>query len=813
MEINTSYEGGAVDGVNTKVGTMENMVPVSSVAGAASAEMLYHEGAIFENTPPLKNAPEETRLVASPIASERKVVVNLTGAGISPRDIEGTTLNITVDQVHDLHGNTSMPIKWTAYVQQNTLKWMKDSVNVIKQYGDPYTFDVNIENRSGNEEYYTLYNMPQWLSLVDSERSDEVTPLSTKTLRFEVNPLVAVGNYDVTIGLQGNNAILEPLRLVMKVSGEKPQWTVDPTKYDHQMNIIGQVYINGILMENQESMVAAFIDGECRGVAQPKQTRGAAYVTMTVYGNDDEQHDGGKTVTFRIWDASKGVAYTNAKLSDGNVKVYDNPKVEFKYILNGKTYNRLRDDMYLRISDPDGNIVKDWFKAENANTVTYPYGYTLEIRGLFGSGGTHVPQNTYAFTLDKNLTIVCDLQTFGQGGGTAINGEFTAYIESSSDVEYREAVVFQQDAMIGNFNQPAIWTKSDDVEQLIPIHQNWNWIAFGVEPESPYLNQVFSELSEWQLLIKSRSAFNDYNGTEWGDGTLTTPKVNEMYKLKVTSLPNAQISTLKSQISVSGRQPAQKDMPIVIKNGWNWIAYTPLTTMTIGEALAGANPQPGDIVKSQTGVAIYDNGGWDGSLTALEGGRGYMYYSVDGADKSFLYPTTTVAQAHAMSLRAPRRAPDALRIFTPVSPTLYPNNMTMVVQLRDGETVVDTCEVAAFVGDECRGAVRANTKGLYYLVIAGEGAGQSMVLRTCIGGKIIDIDNTQQFVSDANIGTSWEPYVIDLGNVLSGISNITVDDADDTDWYTLQGFKIGRKPTQPGVYIHHHQKVTIRKTR
>lgn len=86
-----------------------------------------------------------------------------------------------------------------------------------------------------------------------------------------------------------------------------------------------------------------------------------------------------------------------------------------------------------------------------------------------------------------------------------------------------------------------------------------------------------------------------------------------------------------------------------------------------------------------------------------------------------------------------------------------------------------------------------------------------MTLRTCLNGEIIDIDNTQQFVSDDNIGTTWEPYVIDLKNVLSGISNITIDDADDDDWWTLQGFKIGRKPTQPGVYIHHGQKVTIKR--
>ncbi len=680
---------GTENGVTTKVKTMENMAPDNVGESITTQDKTELTGSNF----PLKNAPDETRLIASPVASERKVVINLTGAGISPRDIEGTTLNITLADIHDLHGNTSNPIKWTAYVQQNTLKWMKDSVNVIKKYGADYTFDVDIENKSGNTEYYTLYNMPQWLSLVDSERSDDVQALKTKTLRFQVNPLVAVGNYDVTIGLQGNSEILEPLRIVMKVSGEKPDWTVDPTKYDHNMSIIGQVYINGILMENQESMVAAFIGGECRGVASPQKVRGTAYVTLTVYGDDYQAKDKGKPVTFRIWDASKGVAYTDAQLA------------------------------------VDGSPVD---------------------------------------------------------------------------------ITFAQDKLIGNFDTPAIWTKTDKVEQLIPVHENWNWIAFGVEPESQYLDHIFSSYADWMMLIKDRKDFSDYNGAEW-NGTLV-PTANAMYKLKVTRLPNTQDAAPNAQLSVSGRQPAAAEMPVTLKNGWNWIAYTPLTTMTAGEALAAANPKRGDIIKSQTGVAIYGTSSWEGSLQSLESGRGYLYYSSDSEEKSFIYPTEATASARVMSLRAPRRAPDALHIFTPVAPSLYPNNMTMAIQLRDGDAIVDTCEVAAFVGDECRGATRASSNGLYYLVIAGEGSGQPITLRTCWDGAIIDIDNTQQFVSDDNIGTSWEPYVIDLQNLSNGITvlnGLPVDD--DTDWWTLQGFKIGRKPTQPGVYIHQGNKVTIRR--
>ena len=267
----------------------------------------------------------------------------------------------------------------------------------------------------------------------------------------------------------------------------------------------------------------------------------------------------------------------------------------------------------------------------------------------------------------------------------------------------------------------------------------------------------------------------------------------------------------ESPIRKLARYADAAKLAVTLAQGWNWIAYTPLTTMTIDEALAAASPQPGDIVKSQTAVAIYDQNGWEGTLTALEGGRGYMYYSVDGATKSFLYPTGATAQARSMSLRAARRAPDAPSIFTPVSPTLYPNNMTMVIRLTDGDAVVDTCEVAAFVDGECRGATRASQNGIYYLVIAGEGAGQPMTLRTCLGGEIVDIDNTQQFMSDGNVGTTWEPYVINLDNLSNGIRAIGIDDADDGDWYTLQGFKIGRKPTQPGVYIHRGEKVLVKR--
>ncbi len=682
---------GEENGVTTKVIALENMAPK-----AAAMVLPADTASLIALTPPLKNAPDETVLTATPVASDRKVVINLSMVGLTARQLEGTTLNITVDKVRDLHGNESQPIRWTAYVQQNMLKWMKDSVNVIKKYGEDYTFDVDIENKSGNTEYYTLYNMPQWLTVVGSSASDEVSPLSTKVLRFQVNPLVPVGNYDATIGLQGNNGIQEPMRIVMKVRGERPQWTVDPTLYEHQMNYIGQVRIGGILIENSESMVAAFIGDECRGVASPERVRGAAYVTMTVYGNGDT--DAGKPISFRIWDASAGIAYT-----DVNIATFNGSAVETGFQLN---------------------------------------------------------------------------------------------------------------AVRGSFDQPVIWTKGNNVEQNLKLTQNWNWVALGVKPVDQHPAAVFPLLTPWNVFIKDKTSamiFSDGNNWMPEDAQI---QAATMYKVKITPVVEGQ--QMPEQVPVTGEQLKLKETPVTLTPGWNWIGYTPLTTMTVGEALAAANPQVGDCVKSQHGIAFYSQNGWEGSLKALESGHGYMYNSTADKEKSFVYPDATGtrrAVARRTLLNAESQSESQkTRLFAPTVGN-YPDNMSMVIALKDGEQSVDTCEVAAYIGGECRGATRANG-GLYYLIIAGEGSGQPLELRTCINGEMVVIDNTQTYISDVNIGTPWNPYVIDLSEMRTGISTIAADDADDdSDWWTLQGFKIGRKPTQPGVYIHHGKKVTIKRVK
>ena len=695
-------KAGEENGVQTMIPTLENMAPLTS---ALSPLTPLGNVATIKSSLPVKNAPRETRLNATPVASERKVVINMNNtAGVKPSELEGTTLNITVDKIHDRYGNESLPIRWTAYVQKNTLKWTKDSVNVIKRYGDAYTFDVDIVNKGGMIEYYTLYNMPQWLTLVGSNRTDDLAPLKTKTLRFQVSPLVAVGNYDVTIGLRGNDEILEPLRIVMMVRGERPAWSVDPSKYENNMSIVGQIYINGILMGNSESCVAAFVGDECRGIASPEQMRGAAYVALSVYGTAQQEVNGvmkdldkGKPVTFRIWDATTGVAYTNVivTVADGS----------------------------------DGND------------------------GSYGNDGTYV--------------------------------------------------VFDPTMSYGTFDTPVIFTKSNYVEQGLTLKQGWNWLSLGVEPADPALSVVFKDLTSWNVRIKDHVTGTSYcNGTYWA-GNLDGIHANTMYKLLLSRLTKSKDYPLP--LPVAGEQLKLADSPVTLREGWNWIAYLPTTTMTLDEALAGANPMKGDQMKSQTAFAYYGPYGWEGNLKALESGKGYLYHSLDTLTKTFVYPSLTTSLARRGERSAYSQGGEVAEEVC-----AYPDNMTMVVMLTGAETA--DIELAAFIDSECRGASTA-TDGLYYLLIAGEGSGQPMEIRATVDGcEPVTVCNTLTYSSDGNIGTPWEPFVIDISGVITGIANVNTGYEPGV-WYTLQGIRIGtNKPTASGVYLYNGQKKVIKKS-
>ena len=373
-------------------------------------------------------------------------------------------------------------------------------------------------------------------------------------------------------------------------------------------------------------------------------------------------------------------------------------------------------------------------------------------------------------------------------------------------------MLYTPDVNYGSYDAPVVIDVVDNaLEQKVSLAKGWTWM-------SVYVNPIIDEL-EWQLPrdknilkrfknIKSQFAFSTVDKNGEIEGEVTTLEPGKMYKM--------QLST-KTDFDLMGMALDTKNTPQIMHSGYNWIGTLSSSVMSVDEAFSDLAPEIGDRVKSRTAFAEFSNKGyWEGTLESIVPGQGYIYRSKASEEKVFHYPSgkAGTAQAREFAESNARRA-STPEHYTPVDPYLYPDNLNIIaVVKKDGQERNDA-EIGAFIDNECRGAIACN-KGHYFLTVMGSSEDDSqkkMELRVWVDGEEYTVDNSLSFISDAAYGTLDEPYVLDIdATAIRSIAAAAAAD-DDADWWTLQGIKIGRKPTQPGVYIHKGQTVTIKRKR
>ena len=279
-----------------------------------------------------------------------------------------------------------------------------------------------------------------------------------------------------------------------------------------------------------------------------------------------------------------------------------------------------------------------------------------------------------------------------------------------------------------------------------------------------------------------------------------------MYKVQVSSKVNYDL--VGSLINV-------RNTEATIHPGWNWIGPLSANVMSLKDAFADLAPEAGDVVKTRTAFATYrGDGRWEGTLQSIIPGMGYIYNSKAPDVKTFHYPFTANASLGShnkvMALRAANESQRTVH-YNPVDNHLYPDNMNIIAVVKMSGTLLENAELGAFVNGECRGATECDN-GYYFLTILGSSADDidnRVEIRVNVEGEEY-VATHLSFASDAIYGTLENPYVIDLDATAITTIEGNGNDDDDNNWYSLQGFKLPRKPTKPGVYIHNGKKVTVR---
>jgi len=95
-------------------------------------------------------------------------------------------------------------------------------------------------------------------------------------------------------------SIFEPIEVAIALGAfadplsDPTLWQADPTRYEHQMTLVGRVVQGANTLSGATVRVAAYVGNEIRGVASPQLVSGEGRVFLTVYGRSGER------VRFRV---------------------------------------------------------------------------------------------------------------------------------------------------------------------------------------------------------------------------------------------------------------------------------------------------------------------------------------------------------------------------------------------------------------------------------------------------------------------------------------------------------------------------------
>lgn len=259
------------------------------------------------DSPPLKPLLKTDTFNPPIVINGDQVIIDPDLSEVEWSRYENQILHFTISGMYDEHGNQQKSaINWSAYVSKQEIEWytVNNTKEIMKEknVNEAYSFIMDIVNKGGSNQPYTINGLPTWISVTDV--SGSVTPNSTKQVEFTVDKELAMGTYNANIFLETATSLNDRLILDLRVLTPAPDWSVNAADYSNSMNIVSKIKINNTFSRDVYTKVGAFVGNTARGEAYLKYDASydAYFAYLTVYNNDASNEE----VTFKIWDALNG---------------------------------------------------------------------------------------------------------------------------------------------------------------------------------------------------------------------------------------------------------------------------------------------------------------------------------------------------------------------------------------------------------------------------------------------------------------------------------------------------------------------------
>ncbi|KXX71211.1 T9SS type A sorting domain-containing protein [Flammeovirga sp. SJP92] len=234
-------------------------------------------------------------------------------------------LTVTIDSAAliDFQGNENLEqFTWEFKVNYSPVYFSSNEIEFFMDMDATHQVEVTLKSNFEQIEYFTLSGYDtSWISL--SNQNNILLENNAQQqfrngardmyLNFDSFQKEA-GTYRDTVYAQVEGFAPAVLYLTVHLNSELSNWSFKPSDYESSMEMISVVGFaedaqsEMLLSADTNDIVAAVIDNEIRGLAQMTKLKDidSERLYLTVFGNAEDR---GKSVDFRVLDASNGYEY------------------------------------------------------------------------------------------------------------------------------------------------------------------------------------------------------------------------------------------------------------------------------------------------------------------------------------------------------------------------------------------------------------------------------------------------------------------------------------------------------------------------
>ncbi|MCG9881107.1 MAG: T9SS type A sorting domain-containing protein, partial [Bacteroidia bacterium] len=431
------------------------------------------------------------------------------------------------------------PKTWIAYIDKNQVRWDLEEFTFEKLSGQSLTFSNDIINSGGENKQWSIGNLPWWITA--SPASGIIPPNSTRKVTFTIDANVNIGNYDLDLALVTNFGYNHKMYVKVKVYANPPStWTINPNNFSSNMNIVGQIKIGNTFSTNGDDLIAAFVNGQCRGIGKLNYySQSDKYVAyLTVYSNNPSLNE---LITYQIWNATEGKLHSIVESSNTACDTFKLDAIYGTFIspVIFTATDKLSRDIILNpgwnwlsfnLNMPSFHLNQHNGVPGILNTLTNP-STRDRIRVQYVMNNSDNAEQIFA-EYDSTSGWVGDLKTVD-----VVNGY--RYYSAKTDTI----------TIVGN--------EIDPTTKPIKVIQGWNWIGFLSQRNLALSNALGNYDAKHGDVIKSQSQFAMFVNQVGWVGTLNTLIPNKSYMLQ--SVDSLSKTIVYPRSAMFGKKPLDLD--------------------------------------------------------------------------------------------------------------------------------------------------------------------------------------------------------------------------------------------------------------